>query len=203
MPASNAQHPEGCQRTPKRRLRNSLVFYTLLLATFAVWFGGFTFYVSIVIPIGTDVLGSARAQGEITQQVADWLNLFLLITIALMVSEQWLLWRNATQIDPSQRPNGWPIANTLNRRTNLTLVVLLATLLLVLAWLNLQLDGMIQPTQRSIRVIDPSRFYRAHQYYLWISTLQWVIGWIWLAFLITRLLSNRQSTNQPITNEAN
>ena len=47
----------------------------LLLWSLMFWLGGFTFYASIVVPIGTRVLGnSSRRQGFITREVTRQLN---------------------------------------------------------------------------------------------------------------------------------
>lgn len=61
------------------------------------WTGGFTFYASIVVPIGTDVLGSAENQGAITRQVARDINLsgvvaliLFAVDIAVTRSGRWL-----------------------------------------------------------------------------------------------------------------
>ena len=40
------------------------LFRVFLIAAFAMWFGGFGFYVSFVVPIGNEVLGSAFGQGR-------------------------------------------------------------------------------------------------------------------------------------------
>lgn len=137
-----------------------------MLATFAAWFGGFTFYTSVVIPIGTDILGSARAQGEITQRVTFWLNLICLVAGSLMLAEHFV------------RP-------TASRRWNLVPVLGILLVACVLIWLKTKLDGLIEPTSQSIRVIDRDRFYSIHRYYLWLSTLQWGFGWSWL-YLFTK-----------------
>src|ERR671917_504286 len=54
-----------------RLFRRSLLLWLLLL-----WQGGFLFYTAVVVPIGTDVLGSPLVQGLITRRVTDWLKLF-------------------------------------------------------------------------------------------------------------------------------
>src|SRR3954471_15293662 len=46
----------------------------LLVFALMFWQGGFTFYSAVVVPIGTDVLGSAAEQGWITRRVTVWLN---------------------------------------------------------------------------------------------------------------------------------
>jgi hypothetical protein len=49
-----------------------------------LWQGGFLFYASVVVPIGTDLLGGARAQGVITARVTEWLNLAGLVCLGLL-----------------------------------------------------------------------------------------------------------------------
>ena len=51
-------------------LRRFLVFQAFLF-----WQGGFVFYAAIVVPTGTEMLGSAT-QGLVTQRVTHWLNAF-------------------------------------------------------------------------------------------------------------------------------
>ena len=38
-----------------------------------LWQGGFLFYAAVVVPTGTEVLGSFE-QGRVTRHVTDWLN---------------------------------------------------------------------------------------------------------------------------------
>ena len=47
----------------------------LVLAAFAFWQGGFTFYAAVVVPVGTEVLGSSMEQGSITRRVTVYLNM--------------------------------------------------------------------------------------------------------------------------------
>ena len=65
----------------------NLIFRSLLLAAFAIWFGGFTFYVSFVVPVGTDVLGTAMEQGMITRRVTVYLNYIGILALVLMLVE--------------------------------------------------------------------------------------------------------------------
>src|SRR5438876_9914573 len=46
----------------------------LVLAGLMFWQGGFVFYAGVVVPIGTEVLGSAQEQGRITRRVDVGLN---------------------------------------------------------------------------------------------------------------------------------
>lgn len=143
-----------------------LVLRILLLAAFAVWFGGFTFYTAVVVPVGTDVLGSSRTQGFVTQQVTQILNFVGGVTLTLGVVDLFISRRLRT------------------RKTNGTLAIVLTVL--VLTWIALLvvhplLDRMLEPEHDY--VTDELRFYQWHRVYLWVSTVQWLVCWIWLAVL--------------------
>ena len=47
----------------------------LVLVALMFWLGGFTFYASVVVPVGQRELGSHLEQGFITRQVTNYLNL--------------------------------------------------------------------------------------------------------------------------------
>lgn len=47
----------------------------LLFQAWLAWQGGFFFYAAVVVPIGSDVLGSPITQGFVTQEVTRWLNI--------------------------------------------------------------------------------------------------------------------------------
>ena len=57
----------------------------LLILALAVWLGGLTFYALIVVPIGTDILGST-GQGFITQRVTNQLNLVASGVLVLLLA---------------------------------------------------------------------------------------------------------------------
>ena len=149
-----------------------ILFRSVLMATFAVWFGGFTFYTSIVVPIGTEVLGSGQTQGFITQQVTHWLNHVSLIAILLCLV--------ACLVERKQR----------SRLKNTILGIVIS--LLFFTWLGLTylhpvMDGMIEIAETDVFdniISDPEYFYQLHRIYLWTSTIQWVFAWIWLFMTI-------------------
>lgn len=145
------------------------IYRTLLLACFSMWFGGFGFYVSIVVPIGTDILGSARNQGMITQQVTDWLNLFAGIAVVAMLLESYVSWKSIAGFSK------WWL---------LSLAVLVSVFLGGLVWLHPVLDAMIDPSEMEIS--DEAKFYQLHRLYLWLSTIQWIAAWAWLIVLSHR-----------------
>jgi hypothetical protein len=64
-------------------LRRFLVIQALLL-----WQGGFLFYAAVVVPVGTDVIGSF-GQGMVTRHVTDWMNAIGAVAVALLAWDQW------------------------------------------------------------------------------------------------------------------
>lgn len=159
------------------------IFYSILTAVFACWFGGFTFYAAVVVPIGTDILESARAQGEITQRVVNFLHMLGLVAVALMYAEH--RWYRA----PCPTQDAGPGTA---RQLNLGIICTLFISCLALITIKHFLDGLIEPTQSSIRVTDRDRFYLIHQVYLLTSTAQWLLHWFWL-ILLARFWTTRTS----------
>ncbi len=138
----------------------------LVVQAFAVWQGGFVFYSAVVVPVGTDVLGSASLQGEITRPVTDWLNRLGAVWAAVF------LWELLTDGDPDRgrrrlRWAGWALA---------------VELLVALALLHLKLDALIDADGRRN---DAIAFRRWHVAYLWASTAHWLLGLL-LAWLTVR-----------------
>ena len=141
---------------------------TIVIACFAMWFGGFGFYVSIVVPIGTDVLGSARHQGMITQLVTQWINIFSAIAFVAMTLELLLNWKR--------------LSRNL-RYSQLGLVLFMIAALVGLVALHPLLDAMINREDQTIS--DEGKFYQLHRAYLWLSTVQWIAAWLWLIVLLS------------------
>jgi hypothetical protein len=138
----------------------------LVLIALMFWQGGFTFYTGVVVPIGTNVLGSAEEQGWITRRVTGWLNLAGVVTLAVVA------WDIAAGGDPVR----------LRRRLRWALWLALAAALGLLVWLHPRLDALMDPEQAHI--VNRPEFRRLHRYYLWISTLQWTVD---LPFLLLML----------------
>ncbi len=144
---------------------------SLVLAALFFWQGGFTFYTSIVVPIGTNRLGRVE-QGFITREVTEHLNVAGVIALLVMG------WDLVAARDPSRFRN----------RLRMGLWVLLWVGLAGLFWMHQRMDGLLDASDSSVR--DAKAFYPLHRVYLWISTGQWGCG---LAFLWTSVQGWRAS----------
>jgi len=128
----------------------------LLFQAFLLHQGGFLFYAAVVVPIGTDQLGSALLQGLITQRVTWWLNLF---GFAWLIVAAW-----DTRAESDRRSRRW-IVWGLRAALAVALVVLHDRMA---AFLDLERE----------RVSDRVAFRNRHIAYLWLSTLDWILGMI-------------------------
>lgn len=133
----------------------------LAMAALVFWLGGFTFYVSVVVPLGTKVLRSALRQGFITREVTYWLNVSAAVALALLAAD--LLGR-----DPSRRRR-WA-------RRGLWLFMAACQVGLFVLWGTL--DGLM--VSRGMLVTDPEAFYPRHRAYLWLHTAQWAAGLVYI-----------------------
>jgi hypothetical protein len=126
----------------------------LALQALLAWHGGFLFYAAVVVPVGTDVLGSFAAQGAITQPVTTWLNRLGVVALALFA---------------------WDVSATspYHRGRWLTWGVM-AACLVALFYLHAVLDANFDPARKTSP--DPAAFRFAHGAYLSVSTALWVGG---------------------------
>jgi len=127
----------------------------LLLQAFLLWQGGFLFYAGVVVPIGTELLGSPILQGQITQQVTHWLNGFGAVWAVLFA------WDVAATRDPKRRRRvsrwlGWAGC---------------VALLLGLLLLHQEMDAILTQYDEPVY----ATFRRFHIAYLWFSTFHWLI----------------------------
>ena len=137
----------------------------LVILALAVWFGGFTFYAGVVIPMGHAVLGSEREVGFITRQVTFWLNAIGVGALSI------LLWDVVA---------GWRVGSVSLRNRTLAVWGLMVIAEVGLFVLHPILDGMLDPSSRQVLAAD--RFYNWHRAYLIIATVQWLatLGFIWM-----------------------
>lgn len=138
----------------------------LVLATFAFWQGGFTFYAAVVVPIGAEVLGGPAEQGRITRPVTWYMNLSGAVALAVFFADV--------------------AAVKSLRRTRAAVLLAECLLLLALVLLRAHLEGMIE--RDGVFPVDRSAFRPLHRTYLWISSVQWAFG---VAFLVLTLAAWR------------
>jgi hypothetical protein len=136
----------------------------LLLLALAFSVGGFTFYASVVVPIGGAVLGKTT-QGFVTRRVAIAINLSTVVMSCLLASEMFAGWRGR-----SRRANAVFAA----------CIAIIAGCCIGLLFFHSFLESFLIENEFSIT--DPDRFYRSHRIYLWISLAQWMatLPVVWL-----------------------
>ena len=143
----------------------------LVLAALAFWLGGFTFYAAVVVPIGTDVLRSALDQGMITRRVVFWLNVSgACAQVVLLADVLVCSWRCRAGL------GGWLFL------ARLGLWLFLAAAQAALFLLHRHLDAMIDPV--AVTISDETAFHLAHRVYLWLQTVQWLAGLLFIALML-------------------
>lgn len=151
--------PLGRTLTIARRL--------LVVAAYAVWIGGLAFYGSVVIPIGTEVVGGHAVQGFVTQRVTRVVNVISVPALAVLLWNFVAEWRAA-----GRRPRA---------AVAITWGVMLAAQV-VLFPLHPVLGGMVDPQARS--VLDPPRFGPLHETYIKVTAVQHLAGLVHLWFVL-------------------
>jgi hypothetical protein len=129
----------------------------LVLAALMFWQGGFVFYAGVVVPIGTEVLGSASEQGRITRRVAVWLN-----------------WTGAVALVPLAWDAWGDRRKRLTGRARLATWVVMAGAQVVLFCMYPSLDAMFDAD--AVHISERRLFRTLHRTYLWTSTIQWIAG---------------------------
>lgn len=149
----------------------SRVMRLLTDAAWLFWFGGLSFYMIVVVPIGGELLG-ADVQGEVTSEVTGVVNVVALVAAMLVGLEGWRR---------GERGTVWASA-----------VILLFTCGLI-ALRRVMLSRMpVGPDAVQAGPEDWS-FYTFHRGYLWLTTVQWISGVI-VMWQRAKLLEPRSAT---------
>ena len=138
----------------------------LVVAALMFWLGGFTFYASVVVPVGTEVLRSPRKQGFITRKVTRDLNVSAAVALGVLALEV------AVAGDPS-RLRWWG---------RLVLWLVMAGCQVALFGLHPHLDSFLR--ERGGIVLDHEAFRLWHRAYLWLHTVQWGAGVLFLGLTL-------------------
>jgi len=131
----------------------------LLLLLWSVWWGGLTFYAAVVVPIGTEILGSMD-QGFITRRVTLWHNAVSVVFLFVLLL-----------VTIRRRSRGLGI---------ITAVMSLPTVALIL-W-HSRLSGLMD----FVHQIVARHFYTEHAVYLWITVVEWGFGMLMPIWLFQR-----------------
>jgi hypothetical protein len=145
-------------------MRLAIRYATLIALMF--WQGGFTFYASIVVPVSTEVLNSSLRQGFISQAVTYRLNISAACALAVLALDL------TCTCDPS-RIRKWI-------RWGLWLGMALCQGLLF--WLHDYLNGFM--VSKGLIILDPEAFRPAHRAYLWLHTVQWALGLVFVGLML-------------------
>lgn len=120
-----------------------------LLLVWAAWWGGLCFYAVVVVPIGTELVGSVE-QGFITQRVTQWHNgLSWLFLVCLLIE-----------------------AGRRRSRKLWVIAAMLAIIDIALVVWHARLTAMMDFKHQGV----PSSFYAQHAIYLWITAAEWLLG---------------------------
>jgi hypothetical protein len=138
----------------------------LVLIALMFWQGGFTFYAAVVVPIGQDVV--PLVQPFITRRVAPWINIAGAGTLLLLALD--ILGERGRVSAP------WTY------RLRWLMWLGMAVALGVLVWLYPHID-------RYLNLDDPWTIDRAalrlwHRAYLWVSTIQWGCGLVYVGLTL-------------------
>lgn len=160
----------------------NLVRQWLVVQGLMTWMGGFLFYSSVVVPVGTDQIG-AFGQGLITREVTQWMNWIGVLVLALFAWDQW-----AT---PKSRYRWicWGV-----------MVAGLIGLFLMHRTLSRHVD-----TSFAEEFVDYDSFYLWHRIYLADITIVWVANLLWLALTLHAwcgATSTRREPNAPTKDAA-
>lgn len=121
----------------------------LLLLVWATWWGGIFFYTVVVVPIGTDAIGTAE-QGFVTQQVTRMHNGLSVVFLLFLLVEA-------------------------IRLRSVVVGVIVATLALNLVLMFVWHSHLTHAMDFEKRAV-PVTFYQQHAVYLWLFAVQWLQG---------------------------
>jgi hypothetical protein len=127
----------------------------LKIIALSIWWGAFTFYAGIVVPVGMRVLGSHTEMGFITQQVTVFLNIFSLIIFLFY----------AYCLKNQEFENDILVEE-------ISAISLISFQLLLFLLHNYQTDLL---DFENHKIINKENFYLLHRIYLIVETLIWMV----------------------------
>lgn len=149
----------------------------LWLITFALWFGGFTFYAALVVPVANSILPDTVEFGFVTQKVTHGINAFHGAFLAVAT------WELVVQYRLAKKRTRW--LNLLALAVIISAAALIGMLLI-----HARLGSMMNGSTFQINEPEGGSFYGTHAIYLNLSTLTWLMG---IAQLIGFVFCNYRS----------
>lgn len=129
------------------------------VVSWAIWWGGLTFYATVVIPTAHEILGTHLDVGFITREVTNWINGIASGALLVMLV------------------NCVIARSTVSRRLGIALWItwaIMAAAQVILLWLHPRLDAMLDP--QVLRIVDRAGFYSMHRVYLIVTAFQWLVA---------------------------
>ena len=145
--------------------RHMILRRFLTLVALIFWQGGFTFYAAVVVPVGQRVLGSHLEQGFITREVTWYMNIAGAVALAVLAGE--LFFARQPQLLVKWRWAFW---------------MGMAGGILALILEHPRLDAFIDIDGHALT--ERANFRVLHRIYLWTSTLEWLLGWIYIWLML-------------------
>lgn len=140
----------------------ALIWRSFLWIVWAAWWGGLSFYAVIVVPIGTELIGSVE-QGFITQRVTMWHNCLAVLFLFCLAVEAY------------------------SRKSRVLWVVLI---LLTMTTIALSVRHRLLSTLMDFQKQSVNKdFYAQHAVCLWITAAEWILGMA-IPFFLQRRLTN-------------
>jgi hypothetical protein len=146
-------------------VRRWLVWHGLLF-----WQGGFLFYAAVVVPVGTDEIGSF-SQGRVTRHVTEWMNLIGIPALLLMAWDQFAAGKSTF------RWACWGV-----------MAVGLAGLFVLHPVI-----GRFVDTAEDEVIPQFQTFYRWHRVYLLDATVMWGAGLLWAGVTLRAWATSAQA----------
>ncbi len=146
----------------------------LKIFVLSIWWGAFTFYAGVVIPIGMKVLGSHTEMGFITQQVTIYINIFSLIIFFIYA---YCLKNEEVKVN-----------NLVEEMIAISLIGFQLLLFLLHYYQTDLLDF------ENHKINNRENFYLLHRIYLIVVTLIWLV----VSFLIVKELIKKLGKNLAI-----
>lgn len=138
-----------------------------IVTLFALWWGGLTFYATVVVPTGAEVLGGHVLQGFVTRIVAQYLNGLGLVWLLFTSWETLAIKKSIPRWGRLVMSASWLVAAV----AQLTLLVM-----------YFKLDGFLDPVDQ--KIAQPRLFHTLHETYISVVGFMWAAGFAQMLLML-------------------